>query len=242
MTINLTPKTERISHVNVNEIFGPTIQGEGVHTGHRVGFLRLAGCNLACVWCDTPYSWDWSRYDKNEESHKMTIEAIAEQIAPMDAKRLIVTGGEPMLQQRHFKALRDATGCKLDIETNGTIEPKPEAIEAVDMFVVSIKLAHAGDSDELRIKWEAIFKFAELSEQGKAIFKFVAKDSMDFEEIREIVDAACIPAEAVYIMPEGVTPDAQLDGMRRIADFVIEEGWNMSPRLHTLIWGLERGH
>lgn len=147
-----------------------------------------------------------------------------------------------MLQQRQFKALRDATGCKLDIETNGTIEPKPETIEAVDMFVVSVKLAHAGDSDEARIKWEAIFKFAELAEQGKAIFKFVAKDSCDFEEIREIVDAACIPAEAIYIMPEGVTAETQLDGMRRIVDFVIEEGWQLSPRLHTLIWGLERGH
>lgn len=239
MTINLTPKT---SYLNVNEIFGPTIQGEGIHTGHRVGFLRLAGCNLACVWCDTPYSWDWSRFDKNEESHKMTIDAVSDQISPMQVSRLIVTGGEPMLQQRQFQALKNATGCKLDIETNGTIEPKPETIDAVDMFVVSVKLAHAGDSDELRIKWEAIFKFAELAEQGKAIFKFVAKDSMDFEEIREIVDAACIPPQAVYIMPEGVTPEQQLNGMRLIADAIIEEGWNMSPRLHTLIWGQERGH
>ncbi len=240
MTINLTPKRE--TYLNVNEIFGPTIQGEGVHTGHRVGFLRLAGCNLACVWCDTPYSWDWSRYDKDEESHRMAVADIADAIKPMMVDRLIVTGGEPMLQQRNFKAIQEATGCKLDIETNGTIEPKPEAIDAVDMFVVSIKLEHAGDSDEARIKWEAIFKFAELAEQGKAIFKFVAKDACDLDEIREIVEAACVPAHAIYIMPEGVTVEAQLDGMRRIVDFVIEEGWQLSPRLHTLIWGQERGH
>jgi 7-carboxy-7-deazaguanine synthase len=239
MTINLTPKT---TYVNVNEIFGPTIQGEGSHTGHRVGFLRLAGCNLACVWCDTPYSWDWSRYDKNEESHRMSVEDIAEAIKPMKVDRLIVTGGEPMLQQRNFKAIYEATGCKLDIETNGTIEPKPETIDAVDLFVVSVKLEHAGDSDLARIKWEAIFKFAELAEQGKAIFKFVAKDATDLDEIREIVDAGCIPPHTVYIMAEGVTVDAQLEGMRRIVDFVIEEGWQLSPRLHTLIWGQERGH
>lgn len=239
MTINLTPKA---TYVNVNEIFGPTIQGEGIHTGHRVGFLRLAGCNLACVWCDTPYSWDWSRYDKNEESHRMDVKDIAEAIAPMKVDRLIVTGGEPMLQQRNFKAIQEATGCKLDIETNGTIEPKPEAIEAVDMFVVSIKLAHAGDSDVARIKWDAIFKFAELAEQGKAIFKFVAKDACDLDEILEIVVAAEIPNHAIYIMPEGVTPEAQMEGMRRIVDFVIDSGWQLSPRLHTLIWGQERGH
>lgn len=242
MIINLTPQTSKKPFANVNEIFGPTIQGEGIHTGHRVGFLRLAGCNLACVWCDTPYSWDWSKYDKNEESHKMFIEDIADAIRPMKVKRLIVTGGEPMLQQRLFPAIREATGCLLDIETNGTIVPKDEIIDSVDMFVVSVKLAHAGDSDEARIKWEAIFRFAELAEQGKAIFKFVAQDSCDFEEAQEIVDAACIPDQAVWIMPEGMTADTQLASMRNIADWVIEQGWNLSPRIHTLIWNLERGH
>lgn len=239
MIVNLTEP--RKTFVNVNEIFGPTIQGEGVHTGHHVGFLRLAGCNLACVWCDTPYSWDWSKYDKAEESHKMSVEQIADALKPMKVTRLIVTGGEPMLQQRNFPAIREATGCLLDIETNGTIEPKDEILDSVDMFVVSVKLAHAGDSDEARIKWEAIFKFAHLAEQGKAIFKFVAKDNCDFEEIREIVDAACIPRGAVWVMPEGMTADTQLASMRLIADAVVEEGWNLSPRIHTLIWNLERG-
>ena len=240
MIKNLTEP--RPVYLNVNEIFGPTIQGEGVHTGHRVGFLRLAGCNLACVWCDTPYSWDWTRYDKDEESHKMSVEDIAEAIKPMKVERLIVTGGEPMLQQRNFPAIAEATGCKLDIETNGTIVPKDEIIDSVDMFVVSVKLAHAGDSDEARIKWEAIFRLAELAEEGKAIFKFVAQNSCDFEEIEEIVDAACIPQSAVWIMPEGMTAEDSLNSMRRIADAVIDKGWNLSPRIHTLIWNLERGH
>jgi organic radical activating enzyme len=240
MIANLTEP--RQPHINVNEIFGPTIQGEGVHTGHLVGFLRLAGCNLACVWCDTPYSWDWTRYNKDEESHKMSMSDIADAINPMNVRRLIVTGGEPMLQQRMFKSIKEATGCFLDIETNGTIVPKDETIPYVDMFVVSVKLAHAGDSDEARIKWDAIFRFAELAEEGKAIFKFVAQNSCDFEEIEEIVDAACIPKDAVWIMPEGMTADDSLKSMRLIADEVIDKGWNLSPRLHTLIWNLERGH
>jgi len=239
MTVTIEPKTV---HINVNEIFGPTIQGEGVHTGHRVGFLRLAGCNLACVWCDTPYSWDWSRYDKNEESHKMSVEDIAEAIKPMKVNRLIVTGGEPMLQQRNFPAIHQATGCKLDIETNGTITPKHYILNAVDMFVVSVKLAHAGDSEEARIKWDAIAEYARLAKLGKAIFKFVAQDSLDFAEVENIIEKANIPAHSVWIMPEGMTAETQLVSMRKIADAVVEKGWNLSPRIHTLIWNLERGH
>lgn len=242
MIVNLTPKSDKKPFANVNEIFGPTIQGEGCHTGHRVGFLRLAGCNLACVWCDTPYSWDWSKYDKNEESHKMFIEDIAQAIRPMKVKRLIVTGGEPMLQQRTFPAIAEATGCLLDIETNGTVVPKDEIIDSVDMFVVSVKLTHAGDSEQARIKWDAIAKFAELAEQGKAIFKFVAQDPSDFVEAQHIVDTGKIPTHSVWVMPEGMTAEKQLESMRGIADWVIEQGWNLSPRIHTLIWNLERGH
>ena len=67
----MTFEEKAVRLLNVNEIFGPTIQGEGPHTGRLVGFLRLAGCNLACSWCDTPYSWDWTKYDKAEESKRI---------------------------------------------------------------------------------------------------------------------------------------------------------------------------
>lgn len=239
MTINLTPK---VTYLNVNEIFGPTIQGEGIHTGHRVGFLRLAGCNLACVWCDTPYSWDWKRYNKDEESHKMSIEEVAEQIRPMNVNRLIVTGGEPMLQQRNFPAIKEATDCLLDIETNGTIAPKDEIVDSVDMFVCSVKLAHAGDPVDMRIKHDALVAFAHLASAGKAIFKFVAQQESDFAEIEGIIAGAAIPTESVWIMPEGANTQLQLETMRRITEPVINRGWNLSPRIHTLIWDTNRGH
>ena len=110
LTVQSTAPKDR--HINVNEIFGPTIQGEGIHTGVRVGFLRLAGCNLSCSWCDTPYSWDWSRYDRNEESHKRLISEVAEELKAMKVSRLILTGGEPMMQQWAFKSIQAATGMK----------------------------------------------------------------------------------------------------------------------------------
>jgi len=238
MKLDITPK---VNHINVNEIFGPTVQGEGIHTGQLVAFLRLAGCNLACSWCDTPYSWDWERYDYDAEVHKMTLEEIATQIEPMRVSRIIVSGGEPMLQQRNFAGIREVTGCLLDIETNGTVIPKLETIDAVDMFVVSPKLSHSGDTEQARVNPDALIAFAELSKQGKAMFKFVAETPSDFNEIEAMIDIANIPAAAVWVMPLGATADDQLASMRLLADPVISKGWNLSPRIHTLIWNLERG-
>ena len=70
----------------------------------------------------------------------------------------------------------------------------------------------------------------------------MAQSKTDFGEIRDLIDAAQIPKHAVWIMPEGMTAERSLISMRLIADDVIKEGWNLSARVHTLIWNLERGH
>lgn len=242
MTLNLTPKVERVPYLNVNEIFGPTIQGEGPHTGQRVAFLRVAGCNLSCVWCDTPYSWDWERYDRNEESHRMTLDEIADQIRPMEVDRIVVTGGEPLMQQKYYAELAKLTGCELDIETNGTRMPTDENVLAIDLFCVSPKLAHAGDSEEMRLKPDVLERFAYLSTIGKAFFKFVAQEESDFEEIEKFIEAGKIPKNAVWIMPEGADPETHLTNTKKLADKIVAKGWHLSARLHVLIWGTERGH
>ena len=240
VAVNLTEKREPF--FNVNEIFGPTIQGEGPHTGQQVSFFRVAGCNLSCVWCDTPYSWDWERFDRNEESHKTTVTDVAEALTQLGASRIVMTGGEPMGQQKNIPLLYQLTGMKIDVETNGTIMPKDETIEAVDLFCVSPKLAHAGDPENLRLKPEVLAKFAELSRVGKAFFKFVAEKEEDFEEIETFIKAGDIPQEAVWIMPEGFTAERHLANLRKLADKVIERGWNLTSRIHVLIWDTERGH
>jgi len=240
VTVDLTEKREPF--FNVNEIFGPTIQGEGPHAGQLVSFFRVAGCNLSCVWCDTPYSWDWEKYDRNEESHKQSVSDVAEALTQLGASRVVMTGGEPMGQQRNIPLLYTLTGLKIDVETNGTIMPKDETIDAVDLFCVSPKLAHAGDPENQRLKPEVLAKFAELSKVGKAMFKFVAEKEEDFAEIETFIEAGNIPQEAVWIMPEGFTPERHMANLTKLADKVIERGWNLTSRLHVLIWGTERGH
>lgn len=235
--LSIAPKAR---HLNVNEIFGPTIQGEGAHTGERCAFLRLAGCNLSCSWCDTPYSWDWTRFDREKESRRMQLEEVAEQIKAMGVKRLIVTGGEPMLQQSLFPELQRLTGCKIDVETNGTIAPRAGLEESVDLFSVSPKLAHAGDPEIARLKPEVLNRFSELAADGKAIFKFVVTSTDDFAEIDRFLKASFINDESVWVMPEGITADKQLAGLRSLSDAIIKRGWNVSARLHVLIWETER--
>ena len=234
-------ETSKERWVNLNEIFGPTIQGEGIHTGQRVGFVRLAGCNLACSWCDTPYSWDWDRFDRKEESHKTLVADLAHLIKAMEVDRIIVTGGEPMLQQTALWDLKASIGnINIDVETNGTILPNIKTINAVDMFCVSPKLAHGGDLLEVR-RTKALESFAYLAGEDRAIFKFVCQWVSDFDEIEEIIIQFKIPRKAVWIMPEGTSQLAQMEVMNRLANETISRGWNISPRLHVLIWNTERG-
>ena len=172
--------------MRVNEIFGPTVQGEGPHAGQYCGFLRFAECNLSCSWCDTPYTWDWKRFDRSQESIQMSVQEVADVIIDLMCHRMVFTGGEPMMQQRYFPELEAETGCSIDVETNGTIIPTGDTIESVDLFVVSPKLAHSGDPEKLRIKPLALDAYAALSRERKAVFKWVAKDVEQLVEAREV--------------------------------------------------------
>lgn len=116
--------------LNISEIFGPTAQGEGPWTGRPCVFLRLSGCNLTCSWCDSKYTWDWEHYDRAEESHRLRLEEVAESVAgflPPTPARLVVTGGEPLVQaftlSKFLPLVREHLGDRLagvDLETNGT--------------------------------------------------------------------------------------------------------------------------
>ena len=89
----------------VSEVFGPTFQGEGPSTGHRAAFVRLGRCNLTCTWCDTPYTWDWERFDPSVELSRRTVAALLAEIEAMAPEIVVVTGGEPLLQQRRLVPL-----------------------------------------------------------------------------------------------------------------------------------------
>ena len=124
-------------------MFAPTVQGEGINTGQVVGFLRLANCNLACSWCDTPYSWDWKRYDKSAETTEMDLADIANTIKTWNVPRVIITGGEPLMQQEEiYKLIVMCPDIKFDIETNGTITPLLTLSDLVDRKSTRLNSSH----------------------------------------------------------------------------------------------------
>lgn len=215
------------------EIFH-SIQGEGVSLGTPCVFLRLAGCNLACSWCDTAYSWNGSA-----PAVRLTPEAAAERVLRYPCQRLVLTGGEPLIQQKALPSLL----CLLpehvvEMETNGTIMPDAELLERIGQFNVSPKLPHSGNDTAKAWKPDILRRLAETE---KAWFKFVVACEEDVETILRQASQARIPVERILVMPLASTRE-ELDAMRApTVEWCLRYGLRFSDRLHIAIWGSKKG-
>lgn len=225
----------------VSEVFGPTWQGEGPSIGRRAGFVRLGRCGLACSFCDTPYTWRWEDHDPAIELTTRATGDVVAEILAMDVPLVVVTGGEPLLQQSHLPALLRplvAAGKDVEIETAGVIDPDDAIVDLVGRFNVSPKLANSGNELERRYRPDVLRR---LRDTGRAAFKFVAVEDSDLDEIATIVDECGIEARDVWVMPEGTDAATVVDRSRALADPVLARGWNLTTRLHVLLWGDRRG-
>ncbi|MCH8206748.1 MAG: 7-carboxy-7-deazaguanine synthase QueE, partial [Chloroflexi bacterium] len=160
------------------EIFR-SIQGEGVTAGTPSVFLRLATCNLACTWCDTKYTWDWEQHDYDREVVALAPDDVEERVVSFDCPHLVITGGEPLLQQRTLSPLvlrLRERGFYCEVETNGTLSPEPGMVDAVSQWNVSPKLANSGDAAARREVPDALRAFQGLP---NAYFKFVVVEPSD---------------------------------------------------------------
>lgn len=223
------------------EIFS-SVQGEGVSAGVASTFVRLATCNLRCSWCDTAYTWDWSRFDRAEQTMELSVDAIAEDVLSRAPRNVVITGGEPLIQRRQLLPLitrLKAAGLRIEIETNGTIAPGELAqSEGVDQWNVSPKLRHAGNEGLDRLPENVLREFAS---RPNAFFKFVVQQESDLAEVEALREQFVIPPERVVLMPEGTTA-AQLNARSPwLAETCAERGYRFSSRLHILIWGDKRG-
>ncbi|MGH4019749.1 MAG: 7-carboxy-7-deazaguanine synthase QueE [Pseudonocardiaceae bacterium] len=208
-----------------------SFQGEGPWTGQRCAFVRFSRCNFKCVFCDTPESWDWSRYNPTEVSERVSVTELTSWVGERAVDLVVLTGGEPMLQQPAMAAVaRGVAPARVQVETNGSMVPTPELASLVDLWVVSPKLANAGMPYSTRIKPLAL---AALAETGRAVFKFVVTDpGRDLDEIAQLVEEYRL--DPVWVMPEGTTREKVLAGMDALYDPATARGWNVSTRLHIL--------
>jgi organic radical activating enzyme len=230
-----------MSVLALSEIFGPTIQGEGPSAGTPAAFVRTAACNLSCVWCDTAYTWDWSRFDASVEVKQTAPVDAADMLRlslPRTAEPLvIITGGEPMLQQRALADMLSHVGpaIRVEIETAGT-RPVGELDQYVARYVVSLKLAHSGNSAAKRERAGAI---ASLNDTRRVAWKFVAREPADLVEIGRLVEKHGLYGD-VFVMPEGATRDELERRAPLLVPAIIAAGYRYSPRLHIELWGSER--
>ncbi|WP_326584633.1 7-carboxy-7-deazaguanine synthase QueE [Streptomyces sp. NBC_00481] len=208
--------------------------------------MRLGGCNLSCRWCDTPYTWDWTgigdsgrAYRAGDELHPMSWREVWERLRAYDVPMIVVSGGEPLSQQRRLLPLLRAAaedGRLVEIETNGTRAPLPEVVETGVRFNVSPKLAHSGDPEARRLVPESL---AALAAVPGTAFKFVCRSAADLDEVADVVDR--YGTTPVWVMPEGQTPEDVQRHLTALGDAVVERGWNLTTRMHVAVWGDRRG-
>ena len=225
--------------MEINEIF-KSIQGEGPNFGKPAIFLRTAQCNLKCTWCDTKYTWDWNHYDFSQEVKNMTIDEIKESVCEFGIKHLVITGGEPLLQQDDLAEL--LTFLKPDfyveVETNCTILPNKMLTDLVDQWNVSPKTENSGNSLKLYENTECYYFFAS---QENCYFKYVVEDEDDIPEIKKFVTKYKIPENRVQLMTQATTKEEIRIREKSISQLAKEHNFLFSPRLHVAMWGAERG-
>jgi organic radical activating enzyme len=231
--------TTRDPTLKVSEIF-ESVQGEGATAGEPAVFLRLATCNLHCGWCDTRYTWDFNNYRYEDEVTTRDVPDVVSELSSFSTPRLVITGGEPMLQQPGVGALlsRLSPATVVEVETNGTLAPRPELEARIDQWNVSPKLSRSGNRRSLAQRPAVLTRFLAT---GRAWLKLVVADEADVAEAEALIDALGWPRGRALLMAEARTR-AELEARATFVEAAARaRGLGVSPRLHVERWDGRRG-
>ncbi|MCC7466834.1 MAG: 7-carboxy-7-deazaguanine synthase QueE [Saprospiraceae bacterium] len=260
MTQRSTSRTDVLKLARLRgepEIFY-SIQGEGKSIGIPSVFVRTTLCNLHCIWCDTDYTWNWEgtrfshknddkpgyrKFSKKEWMVECNIDAVAAAVADFACANVILTGGEPMLQQAALVRLMEQLCAQskdyhFEVETNGTLLPSPAFDQQIHQYNVSPKLENSGNPQKLREKSGPLRFFAR---SPKANFNFVVAEPSDLEEILSMLQQYAIPPDRVWLMPEGSTPAVLNKRRKWLVEICKKHGFRYSDRIHVQIWGAKKG-
>jgi len=215
----------------VAEVFY-SIQGEGATAGLPAVFVRLQGCSVGCVWCDTKYSWD------PEAGREVDLPALVNEAAAFPCRRAVVTGGEPLESPLFVPLLRGLAGrgFAIEVETSGIVQPPPSVDRAIQ-WNVSLKLAGSGVDEARRIRPEAIRDFLTRD----AWWKFVVTGDADVSEVLRLAERFALPRARILLQPEAVRREDLLERSAGVVEACKRHGFGFSPRLHVLLWGAKRG-
>ncbi len=227
--------------MNISELFY-SIQGEGILSGVPSVFIRTNGCNLRCVWCDTPYT-SWT-----PEGREVALDDICAYVEEHTRGHVVFTGGEPLIAPEAAELTRRLRDLHqhITIETAGTVAP--EGLEC-DLMSISPKLANstphereggrfAAQHERMRTNLDALKR---LTSEFEYQLKFVVAAQEDLGEIRALAAALRAPAHRVLLMPEGTSPEALRESAAWVGEICKREGFRFCPRLHIELYGNRRG-
>ncbi len=232
--------------VPVLEVFGPTIQGEGMVIGQKTMFVRTGGCDYRCSWCDSAFTWDGS--GKSEPLKAAEIISRLDQLAFGKYGHVTISGGNPALHAGLSDLVKQLheRGIKTAVETQGTIWQ--DWLFDVDDVTVSPKPPSSG----MKTNWVLLDRFMAQLSRNKASLKVVVFDEKDFEYAKQV--HLRFPEIAFYLQvgnTDSATTDQQSLLTRLLVSYekLIETTMNdpemnnvrVLPQLHTLLWGNKRG-
>lgn len=221
-----------------------SIQGEGKHAGRIAVFVRLAGCNLDCIWCDSVKVW---RHGKTHLAADFA-KAIADHFYRpfQDGAMLILTGGEPLIPAYHRPLIvfLEELSCHLgfrpfvEVETNGTCAPNPDLNALIASYACSPKLGNSGMPKEKRITPN----FSFFVHNPKAFFKFVVASWDDVQEVySDFVIPFNLEPHRIWLMPCADNERTLRELAPQVAHWALKMGWNYSDRLQVRVWDRTTG-
>jgi 7-carboxy-7-deazaguanine synthase len=242
----------RLSKIPVMEIFGPTIQGEGMVIGQKTMFVRTAGCDYSCSWCDSAFTWDGTGKD---DIKMMQAEEIWEELKHLGGigfSHVTVSGGNPallknlaslisLLKEKNIKVCLETQGSKwqdwfLDIDEL-TISPKPPSSKMVTDFAILDSIITRLDGNET---------------SKNVSLKVVVFDDKDYEFAKGVYQRyPTIP----FFLSVGNDDITTLDNQELVTRLLSKYDWLINkvmddqeftnvkvlPQLHTYLWGNKRG-
>lgn len=238
--------------IPIAEIFGPTIQGEGPHVGMQTLFVRVAGCDFKCAWCDSKFAWkiDGSiiRYETKE-----LADILVQECNNSKCSNVVLTGGNPCLYD--FKQVIDIlhdNNITVDIETQGS--KMPDWLLDVDLLVISPKAPSSKQPDVYKtvneymklltnIKQKVAIKIPVFNEED---FEFAMKyyALVDYYREKGVDIDLYLSVGNTNTTEAGDISKRVLSDYEKLINMVVNsymERVFILPQVHTLVWGNKQG-
>ena len=182
---------------------------------------------------------DLTLYDREKEALRMEVSMVQENILKFECSHVVVTGGEPLIQQESLipllRNLRHRS-FSIEVETNGTVKPNEDIVSLVNQWNVSPKLESSGNSLYSREKGSCFELFNELN----SWYKFVISSDKDLDEVESLARKYNVKPERLILMPEATDPEILQEKSSQLIKFCEKKGYRFSTRLQILLFGNKR--